>query len=255
MERLKGLSFLVPTLNNLPYLELCISSFKDYSLKDTELCVFASNPSPQEIEFLEQSEITYGIGERKGVIHGFNMAAKLATKEYLLFGAGDDIVFAPNWDFNLRRHLRPDWHLTPRLVEPSNGSFPPPYDCGKDISSFNKAKFLKYAASISQEALIPHLFEWGAISTDLFWSVGGFDIDLGCFSITDLQLRLMAEEPSLEFYQLNNSIIYHFQSVVAKRENLWSNLKARTDGERFAKKWGFSASEAHERFHERVKRQ
>ena len=97
-------SIIIPTLNNLDYLRLCINSLKKFK-------VYSRNyPSCKcwrgwHKRYLENENIKYTFTENNsGICKGMNLAAKKAKNNYILY-SHDDFYFCPDWDVILKKKL------------------------------------------------------------------------------------------------------------------------------------------------------
>ena len=93
-------SIIIPTFNNLKYLEKCIESIKKNSKYNHEIIPHVNEGSDGTINYLKDNNIEYTHTDyNSGICTGMNMAAKKATTNYILY-AHDDFYFCPKWDFS-----------------------------------------------------------------------------------------------------------------------------------------------------------
>ena len=91
-------SIIIPTFNNLKYLQLCISSIKKNSKYKHEIIPHINIGEDGTENYLKDNNIKYTITKyNAGICEGMNKAAKKATTDYILY-AHDDFYFCPNWD-------------------------------------------------------------------------------------------------------------------------------------------------------------
>ena len=99
-------SILIPTLNNLNYLKLCIKSIKSNSNYNHEIIIHVNEGNDSTIKFLEKENIKFSHTKyNAGICEGVNLAAKLSTTNYFLY-AHDDFYFCPDWDVVLVNELK-----------------------------------------------------------------------------------------------------------------------------------------------------
>lgn len=234
----------IPTHNNLEYLKLCLKSLNKHSVLDNQICIHVDGSTDGTIDWLKKAGYSYTIDEWIGTYTSWNRAAKRATKDFLIL-AMDDLYFGPAWDINLRRWVRKDRILTPRLVEPTEGSFPPPCDCGRTFQDFDEDKFIKYVKEISRHELKPHGFGVLTLHKDVFWDVGGFDpiCDPIACGTADLLMMLHEKHPELRHFQALDVIVYHFQRKAVVKIPNKQELDDRAV-RRFEEKWGMSLDAA-----------
>ena len=129
-------SIVIPTYNNLKYLELCLKSLKINSKYDHEIIIHINEGTDGTINYLKDKDykVTY-TSKNEGVCVAFNKAAMQATKKYLVL-AHDDMYFCPKWDivfFNELKNLpeNSDFFLSGTMVQPFESYIN--LDCGKTI--------------------------------------------------------------------------------------------------------------------------
>ena len=97
-------SIIIPTLNNLKYLKLCIESINKNSKFNHEIIPHVNIGSDGTIEYLKENNINFTFTkENSGICKGMNLAAKKSNYQYILY-AHDDFYFCPNWDQILFAH-------------------------------------------------------------------------------------------------------------------------------------------------------
>ena len=98
-------SIIVPTLNNLEYLKILISSIKKNSIIEHEVIVHVNENSDNTTDFLEQNKILYTYSKKNiGLCRSVNKAAKQATTNYILY-CHDDMYLLPDWDIVLKNEI------------------------------------------------------------------------------------------------------------------------------------------------------
>ena len=87
-------SILIPTFNNVKYLELCINSIIKNSKYDHQIVVHVNIGDDGTIEYLDKINIEYThTKHNSGICEGINMASKKAIKDFILY-SHDDFIFA-----------------------------------------------------------------------------------------------------------------------------------------------------------------
>ena len=77
-------SIVIPTLNNINYLKLCIKSIKNNSNFNHELIIHVNQGTDGTIEFLKKEKIKYSYTKyNAGICEGVNLASKLSTTNYI----------------------------------------------------------------------------------------------------------------------------------------------------------------------------
>ena len=211
-------SIIIPSLNNLDYLKLCIKSINKNSKYEHEIIVHVNLGNDGTIDFLNEHQIKYTLTKyNAGICEGMNLAAKKAKYEYFLY-AHDDFYFCPNWDEILKEEVdligHNNFYLSGTMM--NNGQIK--FDCGNSINNFNEEKFLKNYKSYNfydfqGSTWAPHL-----IHRDIWDQVGGFSEEFypGTGSDPDLNMKLWNIGVRI-FKGINNFKVYHFGSIVTRR--------------------------------------
>ncbi len=239
-------SIIIPTLNNLKYLRMCINSIKQHSTLEYEIIPHVNIGDDGTVEYLKKNLIDYTYTDfNSGICSGMNLAAKKAKFDYLLY-AHDDFYFSPNWDTVLKKEVDKIGHnrfyLSGTMMH--NGQIP--FDCGDTIDDFNEKKFLlEYTKhnyyDFQGSTWAPHL-----IHRDIWRKVGGFSEEFfpGTGSDPDLNMKLWNSGIRI-FKGINDFKVYHFGSIVTRKFKGDPNIKTETGsrgGKIFLLKWGISIS-------------
>ena len=79
-------SIIIPTLNNLKYLELCIESMDKNSKFNEEIIPHVNIGSDGTLDFLKKKELKFSYSkDNSGICKGMNMAAKKSSFEYIFY--------------------------------------------------------------------------------------------------------------------------------------------------------------------------
>ena len=237
-------SILIPSLNNLDYLKLCIKSIKKNSSLKHEIIVHVNKGEDGTIEYLKNENIKFSFTKyNAGICEGVNLAAKLTTTNYFLY-AHDDFYFCPDWDIVLLNELKNInnnlFYLSGTMVQ--NGQVK--LNCGDSFSNFNENKLLDEYKNIKfydfqGSTWAPHL-----IHKELWNKVGGFSEEFfpGTGSDPDLNMKLWNEGVRI-FKGLQHFKVYHFGSIVTrqKEKKFYTITESGSKGSKlFLLKWGFS---------------
>ena len=237
-------SIIIPTLNNINYLKLCIKSIKNNSNYNHELIIHVNQGTDGTIEFLKNEKIKYSYTKyNAGICEGVNLASKLSTTNYILY-AHDDFYFCPGWDVALVNELEDIknnlFYFSGTMIH--NGQVE--FDCGNSLEDFNEKKLLNEYKNIKfndfqGSTWAPHL-----IHKDLWNKIGGFSEEYfpGTGSDPDLNMKLWKEGVRI-FKGLQNCKVYHFGSIVTRqRERKFNTItESGSKGSKiFLLKWGIS---------------
>ena len=237
-------SIVIPTLNNINYLKLCIKSIKNNSNFNHELIIHINQGTDGTIEFLKKEKIKYTYTKyNAGICEGVNLASKLSTTNYILY-AHDDFYFCPGWDDALVNELKDLknnlFYFSGTMIH--NGQVE--FDCGNSLEDFNEKKLLNEYKNIKfndfqGSTWAPHL-----IHKDLWNKIGGFSEEYfpGTGSDPDLNMKLWKEGVRI-FKGLQNCKVYHFGSIVTRQKEKKFNTitESGSKGSKiFLLKWGIS---------------
>tara|TARA_Y100000389_G_scaffold146825_1_gene145616 strand:+ start:541 stop:1380 length:840 start_codon:yes stop_codon:yes gene_type:complete len=233
-------SIIVPTLNNLDYLKILISSIKKNSSFDHEIIVHVNENLDDTIGFLKEKNIKYTFSESNiGLCSSMNKAAKLASTQYILY-THDDMYFLPSWDSILKKEIEllntKFFYLSGTMIQKKGADLI--LDAGNDYKDFNEHLLLNNYQKINitdhqGSHWAPHL-----IHKDIWNLVGGFseEFDPGDGSDSDLSMKLWNCGVRI-FKGLNNFKVYHFGSISMRKKK---NVKKNNGTKTFLKKWGMT---------------
>ena len=237
-------SIIIPTLNNLEYLRLCIKSLKKNSNYNHQIIPHVNIGEDGTVDFLEKENIEYTFTKNNtGICEGMNLASKKAKKDYILY-AHDDFYFCPSWDISLKNEIDKIGHKNFYLSGIMINNGPLKFDCGDKLENFNESKLLENYQKINHydfqgSTWAPHL-----IHKSLWNKIGGFSEEYypGTGSDPDLNMKLWKEGVRI-FKGINNCKVYHFGSIVTRNYKNHPTIQTES-GSKGAKifilKWGIS---------------
>ncbi len=237
-------SIIIPTLNNLKYLKVCLNSLKKNSKYDHEIIPHVNIGSDGTLDFLKENNIKYTYTDyNAGICKGMNLASRLASNNYILY-AHDDFYFCPNWDELLKKEIElighNNFYLSGTMINKGQIDF----NCGNTADEFNEKKFLDNYKDYNYydfqgSTWAPHL-----IHKDVWNKVGGFSEEFypGTGSDPDLNMKLWKVGVRI-FKGINDFKVYHFGSIVTRKYK--DDKKIITEsgsrgGKIFLLKWGIS---------------
>jgi GT2 family glycosyltransferase len=237
-------SIIIPTLNNLEYLRLCIESLKKNSNYNHQIIPHVNIGEDGTVDFLEKENIEYTLTKHNaGICEGMNLASKKAKNDYILY-AHDDFYFCPNWDISLKNEIDRIGHKNFYLSGIMMNNGPLKFDCGDTLENFNESKLLENYQKVNHydfqgSTWAPHL-----IHKALWNKIGGFSEEYypGTGSDPDLNMKLWKEGVRI-FKGINNCKVYHFGSIVTRNYKNHPTIQTES-GSKGAKifilKWGIS---------------
>ncbi|OYU96406.1 MAG: family 2 glycosyl transferase [Bacteroidetes bacterium B1(2017)] len=237
-------SILIPTWNNLPYLQLCIQSILKNSIYTHQILIHVNEGSDGTIEWIKESGYGYSISnENIGVCYALNSLASMATTNYILY-LNDDMYVAPNWDLHLFEAIEakgdPYFYYSGTMVEyedTGNRAVLAPYNFGTTFNEFKESEFKIFAASIKHSDWFGSCWPPSIVHKTLWDKVGGYDIAYtpGFYSDPDFAMKLW-NVGVRDFRGIGASLVYHFKCKSTGRV-------VRNNGRKtFAQKWGISSS-------------
>ena len=221
-------SIIIPTFQNYQYLSLCVKSILKNSSFDHEIIIHLNGEDQNSKKLIENKKLLFSESETNiGLCNGVNLAAKKATKNYILY-AHDDMYFLPKWDYYLAEEIKKLnsnlFYFSSTQIShiPDKGGkgvanhiF---FDAGDNINTFNEEKLLQNYQNLEFYDLqgshwAPHI-----IHKDTWNKIGGFseEFDPGFGSDPDLNMKLWQLGVRI-FKGVNKSRIYHFGSLTTRK--------------------------------------
>ena len=234
-------SICIPTINNFNYLKICLESLKKNSNLNNEIIIHVNEGRDETLQYVKNNNYSHTFSKEKlGVCSSVNLAAKKATKDFIVY-AHDDMYFLPKWDLVLKNEISKLknnlFYLSGTMMGPKEHI---DFDCGDTYQNFDEEKLLN---NYNGHNLYNHQgTHWAphAIHKDLWNKISGFDesFDPGMGSDPDLNMRLWNEGVRY-FKGINDFKVYHFGSIsIRKKKDLITNNGTK----QFLKKWGMSIS-------------
>ena len=217
-------SILLPTWNNLPYLQLCIDSIKKNSTFTHQIIVHINEGKDGTLEWVkDQPDIDYSYSkENIGVCYALNSCRTIAGTSYILY-INDDMYACPGWDKSLDEEIEKIGHkyffLSATAIEAkTHHPCSINKDFGTDIGSFNEAALLRDFASFSMNDWQGATWPPNIVHKDIWDLVGGYSTEFspGLYSDPDFSMKLWQLGVRL-FKGVSKSRVYHFGSISLKR--------------------------------------
>jgi glycosyltransferase involved in cell wall biosynthesis len=237
-------SILIPTFNNVKYLELCINSIKKNSKYDHQIIAHVNIGDDGTIEYLDKINIEYThTKHNSGICEGINKASKLAKFNYFLY-AHDDFYFCPLWDEVLKNEIdlvgHNDFYLSGTMMH--SGQIP--FDCGDNIDDFDEKKFLENYKDLNYYNFQGSTWAPTLVHRDVWNKVGGFSEEFfpGTGSDPDFNMKLWKLDIRI-FKGISDFKVYHFGSIVLRKKinEIKKNSNYGSKGAKiFLLKWGIT---------------
>jgi glycosyltransferase involved in cell wall biosynthesis len=234
-------SIIIPSWNNLPYLQFCIDSIRKNSLLPHQIIVHVNEGKDGTLEWIKnQPDIDYTHStDNIGICYALNYCRQLMTTDYLLY-INDDMYVCPGWDKTLYEEIEAVGHkyffLSSTQFEPvTENPCCISANYGSTLETFREADFVKefntYQKSDWQGATWPP----NVVHKDIWDLAGGYSIEFspGMSSDPDFSMKLWKMGIRL-FKGVSKSRVYHFGSKSTRRI-------IKNDGYyMFINKWGMS---------------
>ena len=252
-NKINGFSLLIPTWNNLSYLQLCIDSILQHSTLQHQIIVLINEGKDGTKEWIESQPNLDSIyfAENAGICHTLNAGAKLAETDYILY-INDDMYVLPGWDLALKEEIEKIGHnnffLSSTMIEPTDtgNNCVIVKDFGKSVDNFRKEELLN-------EYTLLHKVDWNGATwppnvmhKNLWNAIDGMSVEFspGMYSDPDLSMKLW-QQGVRYFKGLGNSKVYHFGTKSTSRINQTNGAnifktKSAPGANIFLKKWGIT---------------
>lgn len=236
-------SILIPTWNNLPYLQICIKSIRHNSSFPHQIIVHVNEGNDGTRQWLaQQPNVQFTSSETNvGVCFALNQTAALATCDYIVY-LNDDMYVCPGWDRALYEEIQALGHNRFFLSATAIERIPQSTcsirgDFGKDLDSFEEDRLLREFQSLSMTDWQGATWPPNVVHRDLWHLVGGYSVEFspGMYSDPDFSMKLWQAGVRV-FKGVSRSRAYHFGSVSVKR------VKKNEGYYTFIRKWGMTSS-------------
>ncbi len=237
-------SIIIPSWNNLSYLQLCVESIRKNSRLPHQIIVHINEGRDGTKEWVEaQQDIDYTYSKKNiGVCYALNLTRELVSTEYMLY-MNDDMYVCPGWDDELYREIKsighPYFFLSATPIEHfpvSSCSIRGLY--GTDVASFRKEDLLKEYASLPMPDWQGSTWPPNVVHRDVWDLAGGYSVEFspGMYSDPDFSMKLWLMGIRL-FKGVSKSRVYHFgnkSTVRVEKKNRGYYM--------FIAKWGMTSS-------------
>ncbi len=235
-------SILIPSWNNLPYLQMCVGSLKKNSHFEHQIIIMINEGSDGTFEWVkDQPDLDYVYSEKNiGICYGLNACRPLVQTDHIVY-ANDDMYFLPGWDLAFKKEVEliehPFYMLSATMIEPVETGNPCVihHDFGTSIANFDEEGLLKNFKSQPKQDWSGSSWPPNLIPTPTWDLVGGMSIEFspGMYSDPDLARKLW-EVGGRYFKGLSESRVYHFGSKSTGR------IRKNKGRETFFAKWGIT---------------
>ena len=234
-------SIVIPTWNNLSYIQLLVESLRKNSAYKHQILLHINDGSDGTLAWAREQGLTYTHSENNvGICFAVNRAAALATESYLVY-MNDDMVAMPQWDAELVRYIELFKHdrfmLSSTMIEPkaTGNKCVVVADLGTSVDSWDEAKALQMYSQLKRPNWMGSTWPPTLVPTWMWQEVGGYSTELtpGMSSDNDFTMKLY-HAGCRKFLGVGSSLVYHFACVSTGR------IVRNNGSKQFLRKWGVS---------------
>lgn len=217
-------SILIPSWNNLAYLQLCIRSIRENSSFKHQIIVHVNEGKDGTREWIrEQEDVDFSISEKNiGVCYALNTSASLATTDYILY-LNDDMYVCPGWDKALFDEIQRIGHkhffISGTAIEArAQSKCSIEKDYGTSVADFREKELLNEYAQLPIHDWQGATWPPNIVHKEIWDLVGGYSIEFspGMYSDPDFSMKLW-KIGVRHFKGISESRVYHFGSLSVKR--------------------------------------
>lgn len=232
---MRKFSILIPSWNNLAYLQLCVRSIEQNSASQHEILIHVNDGSDGTLEWVQKKGLKYTHSEKNiGVCWALNTLRPLVTTDYMVF-VNDDMYLLPGWDTVFDEEITRIGHnrffLSSTVIQPKPDVLKhlsvPVADYGSTPESFRETDLLAHYQELPCEDWMGATSPPNIVHRDIWDLVGGYSIiySPGMASDQDFSAKLWLAGIR-DFRGLANSRCYHFISKSVERiSKNWGGLQ------------------------------
>ena len=216
---LSKITFVIPSRNNLEFLQLAYESIRKLDTKHEILILNdASTDGTQEwIDNHEDEDLisfTNPGPERIGIVGMFDRGIEMARTD-IICAFHADMVVCKDYDKNILKHLEKGTVVTGTRVEPPlhpDGPEKVLRNFGVEVEEFNMDFWLKESENIKEDRTTDGIFAPWCMYKEDFLAVGGHDELFAPQSKEDSDIFNRFQLNGYKFIQPWDALVYHFTS-------------------------------------------
>jgi glycosyltransferase involved in cell wall biosynthesis len=235
-------SILIPTWNNLPFLQLCVASIRKNSAYPHQIIVHVNQGTDGTLDWVRSQGLDYTYSpENIGVCLAMNAMRSRVQCDYIFY-LNDDMYLLPGWDTALIEEIErlPDnrFFLSGTMIQPHS-----PLDVGiladygDTVETFQEERLLREYMNYPKADWAGATWPPNLLHRDLWDLVGGYSIEYtpGMYSDPDFTAKLWLF--GVRYMKgLSASRVYHFESKSTGK------VRKNNGQMQFLMKWGMTSS-------------
>jgi GT2 family glycosyltransferase len=213
------ISILIPTLGNLPYLDLYCRSLEKHTTVPYEIVIWNNEASEDVRDFCRYNRYRYFESDNNlGITKPYNIMVEECAYD-IIYLSDNDFYALPGWDVIAKEAIEVYWKrvclIDPR-IEKMNRSVIENF--GTDLGSFREAELIMKTANVSvpDDVLGPYMPP--VLKKQDYISIGGFNEDF-FIGEQDFLWRSYTYYNNVGYTQYisSNSFMYHFGSKTPRK--------------------------------------
>ena len=237
-------SIIIPSWNNIAYLEGCITSIHKNSRFTHQIIVHVNEGTDGTLAWIKQEGYDYTYSPKNsGICWGVNACRSLVQTDYIVY-MNDDMYVLPDWDYELWREIEklPDntFFLSATMIEPKpsvHSGIISPCDYGQTIETFEEDRLLHEYQKLTAYDWSGATWPPNVLHKQMWDLIGGFSVEFspGMYSDPDFSMKLIKAGVTY-FKGVAKSRVYHFGTRSTNR------VQKNNGSKQFLNKWGITAS-------------
>ena len=248
-------TFVIPSRNNLEFLQLAYQSIRNLSTKHEVLVLNdASTDGTQEWINNQKDQdliVHHNPGPKRiGIVGMFDKGIEMARTD-IIIAFHSDMVACKDFDVNILKHLEKGKVVTGTRVEPPlhpDGPEKILMNFGIEVEEFNMEKWYNESELLKNERVTEGIFAPWCMYKEDFLSIGGHDELFAPQSKEDSDLFNRFHLKGYKFIQPWDALVYHFTSrgsrfnkhaggAAGKNSEEWLHTTTK-NSRNFIRKWG-----------------
>jgi len=209
-------SILIPSMEDLPYLKLCLESLNDNSVYEHEVCIVCVDDDVyqfllQNLNSYKNLKLLFIFPEkrelnekyRNNVSKAYNTCFSLSNNDYIIV-ADSDHVYPPMWDKHIEDSIKPNCIISIHRIEDRK-------TYGESPEGFKKEKFYKeYQNYIKKEFIKNDAFHPFIITREMWEAVNGMNETFIGALHDDFFWKELYKKYNCTFLYSYESNVFHF---------------------------------------------